>query len=328
MKKIIRELLCATLVFGSVFTSGVSKIYAADNKIEVKTSPIEVLIGYTGQSTSDIVITETTSNTFQDGEKFTLKLEDNLNSDFSTYYGITSAVGRVVSGDAEIDDFKVKDNTITFTLDKGDIVNQDNNALLPMISIIITEVSVYSEVDVPSYNSTRDAISLKVSSTKNFESAKYYDYIKFVNEYASVDRVLNKDVVIQLGSSSAILNDGTKVDLSGASYIATNGNTMLPVKGTALALGLAPENIIYTSENKTATFFLPQDMVAQVQAGNSYATVNGKRIALTDANGNLVTPVVKEGRFYLPLRAVAMSVFGIEVEYDVTDKSVTLNPSN
>lgn len=284
--------------------------------VEAKLS--EVKVGYTNQDAADIVISEKEAGVFEDGEVITIKLTD----DFGKYvynYGFTDADVEVTSGDAEID-FEVEDDEIVITIESIDSKNP--------IELTVKNVEVFSDRNVPTYNGS-DAIQYSVTSSENLTVAAEGDYIKFVSELSQdvATAAYNKDVVITLNGTSATLADGTKVDLYGAPYISADGNYMAPVKGFAYALGLQPEDIVFDSEAKIATFFLADGSVAQVQAGNKYATVNGQNLPLIDANGNIVTPVIKEGRFYLPLRACAKTLFGVDVSYNSNDKSVVLNPT-
>ncbi len=59
--------------------------------------------------------------------------------------------------------------------------------------------------------------------------------------------------------------------------------------------------------------------------GVPYATINSMKIPLVDASGNLVSPAVKDGRFYLPLRAACNTIFGVEVEWVQNNQAVIVN---
>ncbi len=293
-----------------------------ESKIAVETKVSEVAVGYTSQPAADIVVSEKEAGVFNEGETFTIALDDAFGGDYSEDYGLADATVKVTAGDAEVDYEVDEDNDVIK-------VTLENITSDEPIAFTVSDVKVFSNRSVPTYNGSGDVIEVKVYSDEQFDAdlAAKAEYIKFVNELSNTNGLYNKDVTVTLGGTQATLADGTKVDLYGAAYIAADGNYMMPVKGAGYALGLTPEDIVYDAEAKMATFFLLDGGIAQIQAGSSYATVNGVKLPLLDAKGNLVTPVIKDGRFYLPLRATAKTVFGVEVDYNEADKSVVLNPS-
>ncbi len=299
----------------------IGTIAKVESVIEVKSSTTDVLVGYTSQDASDITITEKKAGTMVEGDKFTIELTDDVStSTAAKNYGINAGKASVVAGNAEVST-KVDGNKIYVTIES---IENDNTP----VSIKVSGIKVFSDRNVPTYNGDADVIKFKVSSPEVIQVPVSGSYIKFVNSLTeATTSVYNQDVVVALGGTQATLADGTKVDLYGAPYIDAAGNTMMPVKGAGFALGLKAEDIVYDSANKTATFFLLDGGIAQITAGQTYATVNGVKIPLLDAKGNLVAPVVKDGRFYLPLRAASKTVFGVEVNYDAAAKTVTLNPT-
>lgn len=52
--------------------------------------------------------------------------------------------------------------------------------------------------------------------------------------------------------------------------------------------------------------------------------LDGKRLTLTDANGDIVAPVIIDGSTYLPLRAIA-GALGLDVDWDAASSSVYLS---
>ncbi len=299
----------------------IGTIAKVESRVGLNTKSSEVLVGYTSQPASDIKIAEKVAGEFVEGEEFTLTLDDTV---YGGSYGFNSA--KVSAENAVV--------TYTVGTDSIEIVLEDIVDTTKPVTINVTDVKVWSNAAVPTYNAEGDAINLVITSDNSFEADSVFtrtqaEYIKFVNiiNTENANSLYNQDVTVELGATQATLNDGTKVDLYGASYISADGNTMMPVKGTGYALGLQPEDIVYDSAAKMATFFLPGDKIAQITAGSSYAVVDGVKVPLLDAKGNLVSPVIKDGRFYLPLRAASKTVFGVDTEFDAATKAVTLNPT-
>lgn len=60
---------------------------------------------------------------------------------------------------------------------------------------------------------------------------------------------------------------------------------------------------------------------------NIKVTLNGERVNLVDANGNLVEPFIIDGTTYLPVRAIS-SALGLSVDWDDETNTVILNDTN
>lgn len=287
--------------------------------IDVSTTLKELPVGYSSLEASDITIRENQSNAFRSGETFTLSLDDDY---VSSGYGITSANVEVTGGNLEVSDVTVNnvntvDSSITFTV--NGITTGDDLGV-----ITVSDVMVYSDRSVPIY-SDDNVVSLVISSTESLQVPITEDYIRFVEEVTDKDENnYNENVLIYLGESTAYVG-AEKVDLLGTPYISADGNTMVPVKGIGYALGIEESNVIYDADKKQATFILPNGTIAQIRNDHPYAVVDGVDIPLIDANGNLVSPVIKEGRFYLPLRAACNTVFGVEVSYVADQNAVIVN---
>ncbi len=307
-----------TLDFPAPIVAGAIAKFATP--FEVTTEVTEVEVGKTNQPTADIVITEKVAGTFGVGTVFDLAL------DTTKYSG-----GYMLSGaDFEVTNGTVAKNADQTTSTASIKITSVEDITKPM-TITFKNVKVSSNRYVPTF--VDDAV--KVTVTASGYSAFSTDYVKFVSELSKVEEIIetpaeiyNSDVKITLGGNTATLADGTKVELYGTPYVSADGNYMLPVKGFGFALGLDAADIVYDPAEKMATFFLEDGKsIAQIQNGSSYVVVDGVRKPLIDANGSLVAPVVKDGRFYLPLRACGTTMFGVDVAYNAADKSVVVNPS-
>ena len=116
-----------------------------------------------------------------------------------------------------------------------------------------------------------------------------------------------------------------------------NGTTYLPVRAVAGALGLKADwnaethTVALTSggEQTTATTENPakgRNITIGITAdyADIKVTLDGKPLALTDANGNNVEPFAVEGTTYLPIRAIS-NALGLEVGWDGEYHVVTLS---
>ncbi len=289
--------------------------------VDVNTTVKKLPVGLSSQQASDIVIREKVSNTFRGGETFTVKLDDEFSSEG---YGITSAKVKVTGGNLYVDDVEINnkntsDSTITFTVN-GVTTGSD------LGEITISDVMVYSDRSVPVY-SNGTAINVEISSDQTLQVPIETEYIRFVGENANLnENNLNENVVLYMGQSVAYVG-GEVVDLLGTPYVSADGNTMVPVKGIGYALGIPETNVIYDPVQKQATFVLPNGKMAQIKSGSTYATINGMTVPLVDASGKLVSPVIKDGRFYLPLRATCSTIFGVDVTW-VQDQNAVIVNSN
>ncbi len=289
--------------------------------VDVNTTVKNLQVGLSSQKANDIIIREKASNTFKGGETFTIKLEDEFSSEG---YGITSAKVNVTGGNLYVDDVTINDrntsdSTITFTVN-GVTTGTD------LGEITISDVMVYSDRSVPVY-SNGTAVNVEISSDQTLQVPIEEEYIRFTSESTSInENNLNENVVLYMGQSVAYVGDEV-VDLLGTPYVSADGNTMVPVKGIGYALGIPETNVIYDPVAKQATFILPTGKIAQIKSGSTYATINGMNVPLVDASGKLVAPVIKDGRFYLPLRATCSTIFGVEVTW-VSDQNAVIVNSN
>lgn len=291
-----------------------------ENVVDVDTTVKDIPVGYSTQTASDILIRENKSNTFKSGEVFTIALTDDFTSDD---FGINDATVTATGGNLSVSDVEVyekntSESYISFKV-TGATYGDD------LGEILISGVSIYANNNVPTYNNG-NVVSVEVSSTKTLTLPIEEEYIRFVDSDDVPESLYNEDVVIYMGQSVAYVGD-EKVDLLGTPYISSDGNTMVPVKGIGYSLGIETSNVIYDPALKQATFILPTGNIAQITNGVPYATINSSKVPLVDAKGELVSPIIKEGRFYLPLRATCNTVFGVNVDWIGESDAVIVNSS-
>ncbi len=308
----------------------IGKIATFKSPFAVTTEVSEALIGVADQDASEIVLTEKVPGTF----KYGTTVEYTLGAYGQGYALDKDASVEITNGTAKIEYTAATSDAAIGANHAGKYkvtVTGVEDSTKPVV-ITLKDVEVSAARQLTTYVNEVTDINVTVSGY----TTESTDYVKFVSEFSSiVDEIVetpaeiyNSDVKITLGSNTATLADGTKVELYGTPYVSADGNTMVPVKGFGFALGLDASEIVYDPAEKMATFFLEDGKsIAQIQNGSNYVVIDGVRKPLIDANGKLVAPVVKDGRFYLPLRACGTTMFGVDVQYNAADKSVVINPS-
>lgn len=124
-----------------------------------------------------------------------------------------------------------------------------------------------------------------------------------------------RNIEISIGQSEYTLN-GEKISMDGAAFI-KDGYTMLPLRATSKIVGATDKDISYDVSTKTAVINL-KDTNVSVRAGDKKINVNGIELPIDSP------AVIKDGRMYLPMRAVA-EAFGIEnISFDGINKVVNI----
>lgn len=114
-------------------------------------------------------------------------------------------------------------------------------------------------------------------------------------------------------NSNQILTNGTAYSMDIAPFVTENGRTMVPIRFITEALG---GEVVWNGEEQRVSLILDDNLI-QMRIGESTMEVNG-------VNKALDTPaIIKNDRTVIPLRAVS-EAFGLSVNYDDTDKSITI----
>lgn len=131
----------------------------------------------------------------------------------------------------------------------------------------------------------------------------------------------SNEVRIQIGSSSVSIN-GQNFTMDAAAYIQPSSNsTLVPLRFSAIAVlggsvGNADNSSIVQWDNTTKTASINADKTITFTAGSNIMTVDGESIAM----GNGVTAEIKDGRMYIPFRALGEAL-GISVDWDGTTRT-------
>ena len=131
----------------------------------------------------------------------------------------------------------------------------------------------------------------------------------------------SNEVRIQIGSSSVSIN-GQNFTMDAAAYIQPSSNsTLVPLRFSAIAVlggsvGNADNSSIVRWDDATKTASINADKTITFTAGSNIMTVDGESIAM----GNGVTAEIKDGRMYIPFRALGEAL-GISVDWDSTTRT-------
>lgn len=130
------------------------------------------------------------------------------------------------------------------------------------------------------------------------------------------------DVRVTIGENSVVINgEGYAVDA--APYIQAQSNsTLVPLRFMALAIAGGSvedadnsDSVVWDSTTKTASIIY-DGKVIEFTAGSNIMTVGGR----TQAMDNSVAAEIKEGRMFVPFRALGEAL-GVDVEWDSDTKT-------
>lgn len=121
-----------------------------------------------------------------------------------------------------------------------------------------------------------------------------------------------------IGSKSYYVGDKA-FDMDAAPFV-ENGRTFVPVRYLAYALGVPESGIVWSPSAKTVSLRKDNVLVEMAVDGNVlYVNNQGQQMD--------VSPVVRDGRTYLPARFVA-EAFGYEVSWDPATATVLVQSKN
>jgi hypothetical protein len=119
-------------------------------------------------------------------------------------------------------------------------------------------------------------------------------------------------VVFKVGDTKFTVN-GAEQTMDVAPYV-KNGRTYIPVRYSAQAVGVAPENILFSGGKVT---LIKGDKVVQFTIGSNVMVINGVAMTMD------VKAEITNGRTMLPFRYVAQAL-GAQVNWDPTEQTVTM----
>ncbi len=282
---------------------------------EVKISNIKT--GVQNQAIADILIKETSAGAIRDlADNNTLELwisQNGQNIKFS------SGKAEVVAGDLDIKEAKTKDIAKNGSL----VMTIDRSSIKTPAEIKITGVELSPDrtpaQGMYSLNVGGDAVvdnwmykNAANSSGKDSDFTDAVVSVDYVNVVTPADQGVKATFTI--GESKYTVN-GAEKTMDAASYIDSNGRTMVPIRHIANALGVDDNKIVWNQATKTATIFGKNTVIITV--GENKLTVNGAVVPMDTVAVN------NNGRIFVPARYIA-NALGASVEWDNANRVVTL----
>jgi len=113
--------------------------------------------------------------------------------------------------------------------------------------------------------------------------------------------------VLKIGSTE--MNVGAQTIQMDVAPFIEDGYTMVPVRYVANALGLPGESVVWNENAETVTIYA---------AGRTAVLHVGSRELLINGIGEQIpkAPVIRDGRTFLPFRALGEQVLGVFVLWD------------
>ncbi|MCS5695459.1 copper amine oxidase N-terminal domain-containing protein [Desulfofundulus thermocisternus] len=220
---------------------------------------------------------------------------DNKSSKASTIRvsGIKIAADRTVS-EGEIL-LKLKGSAVAASIDKDEIKDKYGTPVNGMFQVDGKDAfsaSTYESTLFPGYSTTASVTVAKVVTPAPGEQ--------------------KATVVFKVGDTKFTVN-GAEQTMDVAPYV-KNGRTFIPVRYSAQAVGVTPENILYSGGKVT---LLKGDKVVQFTIGSNVMLINGVAVNMD------VKAEITNGRTMLPFRYVAQAL-GAQVNWDPTAQTVTM----
>ncbi len=304
--------------------------------IEAASVP-EVKIG-TASEAGDVTITEAMAGAIEDDKDLILDLPEGVR------FAGTPKV-EVVEGDLDIDEggvrtqadgstddnqlvipvdgkstkaSKIKVSGIEYIVDRtvpeGDITVKVKGAAVAEVNDITEIKDYYGESNV----STSGVVKIDGKEAFTLEDSKIFPKTstaaKTVNAKVTTPAPGEQKatVVFKVGDTKFTVN-GAEQTMDVAPYV-KNGRTFIPVRYSAQAVGVTPENILYSGGKVT---LIKGDKVVQFTIGSNVMLINGVAVTMD------VKAEISNGRTMLPFRYVAQAL-GAQVNWDPTEQTVTM----
>lgn len=174
------------------------------------------------------------------------------------------------------------------------------------------------DISVAATSSTgNDTTSISIEPLYGDGSAITYNLDNFKSEETVKT---GKEIKFDMGGNYYVVDGDMFYAIDSAPFIDKNGRAMLPLRAIANALEISDENIYWDDKTKTAVITDSDGKKILVKIGEKYITTGTKTVFMD------TTAVIKEGRVYLPMRAVlnALSVSDEDIEWNEKEKAVTV----
>ncbi|HHX60523.1 MAG TPA: copper amine oxidase N-terminal domain-containing protein [Epulopiscium sp.] len=303
-------------VAGSGVTEEEIVILKAEAPVTVDTAGMDVKVGLKEiETTGKITIKETAKERIAQGKDIVLDIAD---QDYGLK--IKSFKATVVAGDLVLADRKVTD---VGGLEVKRVSTEPS-------TIEITDIVMSTDRTVPEgkydFLIGGSAIS-SITGRREFAKNDHFeiDPVVVVKDFINITTKNTEDisgnantaeVKFTIGTGKYLVN-GEEKTMDAPAYN-KNGNTMVPVRYVAKALGVTEDKITWNGATQTATIIA--DKVVQVKIGSKDMNINGVSVPMD------VSAELTDTRTYVPMGAIARAL-GVTVEWDNTNKTATFNPA-
>ncbi|MFV0313910.1 MAG: copper amine oxidase N-terminal domain-containing protein [Anaerotignum sp.] len=272
-----------------------------------------------------IVITEAEAGLWEEDTTFTLTIDRGDMMEFEDDATFAVSAG----SDMKLKDETTEDGKLAFTVK----TESDEAAVVE-----IKDMELFMQRNIPA-----GGYDLEISTTMSdaYDSEAIYapvvgdeEVIEDVSDYSNVAKTAFINVVtggsggslfttkvdVPVGQSY-LMAGGEKIELDVPAYITGAGYTMLPVRAVAKALGVDPNNVLWSAETRTVTIMYGQRIITMT-VGQKVIKVNGSSIPASAA------PEITGSRTFLPMRDLATALGVTDITWDATSRTATMNGSN
>lgn len=276
-----------------------AEVLNVEKPFNIETTAHEILAGVSRQKGGKIVITEKEKGLFTYGEKIQISLP----KDFR--YSKEPTV-EVTTGDLEIGRVQYSTNSDDQPVLEIEVKRDSRTA--STIEIKDFEVTASGFAPIGDYSMSIGGKALSVTDSV----VEFEDFFKVVSE-KTVETVVN-EVSFVIGSAAYVANGTTKT-MDVAPFLSKDGNTIVPLRYVAEALGIQEENIIWDGVNRTVTI-LDGAKVLQLKIDSKMVMFNGVSIPMNSA------PTIVNERSCVPVGEIGR-LLGADVDWDPVTKTAT-----
>ena len=272
-----------------------------------------------------ITITDSSTQKYAANKRFTLELNGGFRFD-----GGGEVIGTGKFKDAvqfEVDKNKPSKAYIKITketgAEKGEIIMDGlsvSRKSTSKFAVLLLETQF--EASVVPLDSTISVASYKADATTTETTTKATTQTTKETTTEATTQAKADTIVIPINSNSYTIN-GELYTMDTPAYIYA-GNTMLPLRAFANAMGIADNSIDYNSQTKTVTLYKTADNFVTITVGEPSISLTSGGL---NAKMDISAPAeITNGRLFLPLRAMA-NALGIpdnSIQYSPSAKTVTI----
>ena len=336
---------------GSALASGTEAtqtvtIAEAINPVEVTTNVTNVRLGHQFAPIGNFTIKESRAGVLGEGEEVFITVTDNIFSELHIAGGFNAAV---TSGDLQIRNLRTANNISFLGLSQtartgANISFEIDRESTEASTIEFSNVQVRLANNVPQVNTSYDLVVWGPAIAQNYEGLRPTDN-ENVNrsDFFSTPGIRTPLVNAQgggIGTGVSMLTNVVRVTVDNPimmvnneqmamdvfPYISPNSDSlMIPVRFVAMALGLDASRVIWSPQTSTATIDAGERIV-QFRTNSNIMLINGIEFPMLNAAGQPVHSEVRDGRSFIPFRALAEAL-NVHVEWDAVTATATFDPS-